>query len=204
MKKIYFPGGLLVLVLCMIGLPANAALFQVDTTFTASAFQAYWPFSTLPPDDSVSGSYAFLYDDSGINGSGFEFLEFLDVSSFSLTIDNYVYTTSELQASVQFYDGSPFQFHIFGVSNGASFSPGTNDIIIYNVVDPLPALPSSASYVGTTFIYSAASVSNTGFYAGNITENVVITSAVPIPAAAWLFCYGLIGLIGAARYKKTA
>jgi len=33
--------------------------------------------------------------------------------------------------------------------------------------------------------------------------DVLVVSAVPVPAAAWLFCSGLLGLIGMARRKKS-
>ena len=42
---------------------------------------------------------------------------------------------------------------------------------------------------------------------GNLTYELYLTgtvSSVPIPAAAWLFCSGLLGLIGMARCKKVA
>ena len=42
------------------------------------------------------------------------------------------------------------------------------------------------------------------YYAGSdISSALVRTSVVPVPAAAWLFASGLMGLIGLARRKKT-
>lgn len=41
-------------------------------------------------------------------------------------------------------------------------------------------------------------------HAGNMFGDVTVleTSPVPVPAAAWLFCSGLIGLVGVARRKR--
>jgi hypothetical protein len=38
----------------------------------------------------------------------------------------------------------------------------------------------------------------------NSDRPLVGVSAIPVPAAAWLFGSGLLGLIGVARRKKTA
>ncbi len=200
MKKIYFPGGLFVLVLCMIGLPANAALFQVDVSFTGNDFQSTNPFIP-PPDSSVSGSYSLFFDDSGISGSGLESLHLIAVSSISLTIDNFVYSPSDVYAYINFYNGDPYRIGVSRIPSVPVTSPG---FTLRNVPDPPPAnLPFPATFI-STFTYWLPSLPDETFIASSVTDSIVITSAVPIPAAAWLFCYGLIGLIGAARYKKTA
>ena len=38
----------------------------------------------------------------------------------------------------------------------------------------------------------------------NITVNSATVSAIPIPAAMWLFVSGLLGLVGTARRKKAS
>jgi hypothetical protein len=41
-------------------------------------------------------------------------------------------------------------------------------------------------------------------YRLNLTGTVSAPSAIPVPAAVWLFGSGLVGLVGVARRKKTA
>jgi len=47
-------------------------------------------------------------------------------------------------------------------------------------------------------------LSHNSVFCGNVADWVASSSAVPIPAAAWLFGSGLLGLIGIARRKKVA
>ena len=42
-----------------------------------------------------------------------------------------------------------------------------------------------------------------GIFTDSVNQNFIITSAVPVPAAVWLFGSGLIGLIGIARRTKA-
>ena len=60
-------------------------------------------------------------------------------------------------------------------------------------------LPSS--FTGLSSVtFSGIGVNSTDYFS---LDNVVLNSAVPVPAAAWLFGSGLIGLIGIARRKTS-
>jgi hypothetical protein len=55
--------------------------------------------------------------------------------------------------------------------------------------------------VGTQF----DTAKNNGFYAWAVQSgNAGVVGVVPVPAAVWLFGFGLLGLIGVARRRKTA
>ena len=67
---------------------------------------------------------------------------------------------------------------------------------------------------GSTFFGSSLETDATWIHAGAFGNksvlipmyalSSVITAPVPVPAAVWLFCSGLLGLIGVARRKKSA
>ena len=61
-----------------------------------------------------------------------------------------------------------------GINDGCSGNPGTSNI----------------------------SIDGSGYVSSTLGINVIGTSAVPVPAAAWLFGSGLIGLVGIARRKQ--
>ena len=75
-----------------------------------------------------------------------------------------------------------------------------------------PTLNSTFSWQDQTLIFIAtATTQQIKFVANNITgtrvdlglDGVSIVAAVPVPATVWLFASGLLGLVGAARHRKT-
>jgi len=71
---------------------------------------------------------------------------------------------------------------------GAAPTQGLNPDLIFN-------------WLGVDQIRFTAGVNTFGLGIDNVNVNV---SAVPVPAAVWLFGSGLAGLIGASRKKKQA
>jgi hypothetical protein len=71
----------------------------------------------------------------------------------------------------------------------------------------LPSLTDSRTFPGitTTRIYAAVVAQNTGFASGSATVDgisaLLTTTVVAVPAAAWLFGSGLLGLMSFARRK---
>jgi hypothetical protein len=95
---------------------------------------------------------------------------------------NLVVTASSISVDVINFFGSLPAFDIFSLDLVAVTPPSTALISI--VESPLSALTSGWDGVAVEFIGAS-----------------VTTSAVPVPAAVWLFGSGLIGLIGLARRK---
>ena len=82
-----------------------------------------------------------------------------------------------------------------------------SDILGYNVqIQPGGAAGDydvSVTYVGT-ITEAGGFLGNPAFWKLNGTLHTQAASAVPVPAAAWLFGSGLMGLVGVARRRKTA
>lgn len=82
--------------------------------------------------------------------------------------------------------------------NGSIFSNSVACIALVGVICPTDNV--NGSYDGTNFSMTRY------YFSGNPDDysyEIVITgTVVPVPAAAWLFCSGLIGLFGFSRKKK--
>jgi len=81
----------------------------------------------------------------------------------------------------------------FDTGIGGGCGTGTSQINFDDASNPYPAITFTDTFIGTAFDQDELSM---GF-------NYSIT-AIPVPAAAWLFGSGLLGLIGIARRKKSA
>lgn len=90
---------------------------------------------------------------------------------------------------------------------------GTGNIFTDNInqlFSGINTLPSDASLIGGGIIVAGLDENgigvNTGLYFNDFNElsgySINTISAVPVPAAAWLFASGLIGLIGIAKRKS--
>ena len=83
---------------------------------------------------------------------------------------------------------------------GGTLSGYKGDIEIWAVLDT--TLNSNYKYFGRQA--GLIDELRLGFGANFLVDDIKLNAAVPVPAAAWLFGSGLIGLIGLARRKKTA
>ena len=94
-------------------------------------------------------------------------------------------------------------------NEGSTFTSGNQVNAVANLTGSALALDGSA------VIVSASNVANWGFFLGtpyteifslDFSNATVVASpsAVPVPAAVWLFGSGLLGLVGVARRKKSA
>ena len=88
---------------------------------------------------------------------------------------------------------SPFSFDVYSFSNGF-FGTGLEDVSGKLVMSNIIGDFNIASISMRTLL-------NDGSFTSYVEQNFVVTPAIPIPAAVWLFGSGLIGLIGFARRK---
>jgi hypothetical protein len=182
--------------------------FLSNTLSAATVFQQDFETSLLGPNEAVTG--AFTISNSSPLGnltyvmghnspySNNEYsaytitLDFTNVQDAVLTFDYNIDTE-------RFFD----KFSILG--NGALISPSQNVLSgvqsgqFIGVLAPFSGL---GNVVLTFEFTSDGSITDQGVIFDNILIDGTVSS-VPIPAAAWLFGSGLIGLIGVARRRKA-
>ena len=178
-------------------LMAVAVAAAMGTASTSYATPITYDFSatnftsnrgSVAPVNFVSGSYTF-------DGSA--------LLAFSLAIGSNNYSLSEVGA----YIGSS-SIMIGALSGGGysslSYTYASNDPIGYSYNDFFldTYLPPFDILVAPTFEYTVATIGDL-FKATTVAVIARNPSAVPVPAAAWLFGSGLVGLTGLARRFKT-
>ena len=177
--------------------PVNAAVINLDMANNASPTDSPW--ATVTVDELVNGDIRFtvaLSDSAdfdkgqvsieqfGFNteGIGLDSLSFIDISAgFS------VHTKGSTMTKFGRFDLS-----VFG-EKGSGFDPVAFTIVADG--DSIATYTSALTNKGFLFSAKLSKGAPMAFIA---------TTAVPIPAAAWLFVSGLIGLVGIARRKKAA
>jgi hypothetical protein len=107
------------------------------------------------------------------------------VTQIDFAIGSYSYSAADVEIS-------SIYTLLGGAANGPGITFGTDDFWL----QWLPGLP---TYF-TGFAYTVAGVND---YYSSYTGEISV-AAVPVPAAAWLFGSGLIGLAGASRRRKSS
>jgi hypothetical protein len=160
----------------VVSISANAAV--ITENFTSTALGGVF--------DGTVATGSFTYDDSLITGSGIENITAAQGLTLQLTVFGQIFTE---QDDFEYSSGLPQLDFDNGSASFLNFvvSEQNGDITDINQV--------GVSDFGEFTLNPAIG----GGYEGNFT----IVSAVPVPAAAWLFGSGLIGLIGIARRKKS-
>lgn len=145
--------------------------------------------SGVSADDTFVGQIYF--DTSDLKPDGARSRTILPGSDFltiaGVTFDSLLNTTFW---SFSIIDEQPVCFDT-GIGGGCG--TGTSQINFDDASNPYPAITFTDTFIGTAFDQDELSM---GF-------NYSIT-AIPVPAAAWLFGSGLLGLLGTARRKKAA
>jgi hypothetical protein len=97
--------------------------------------------------------------------------------------------------------GDP-QLSIIGKSIGIDFFVVNPNVIVLPVLIPF-SYPVDLDYLAAGDYSITANFFVDGLFDNSISDAFTV-SAIPVPAAAWLFGSGLIGLVGLARCKKAA
>ena len=171
-------------------------------------------FETTVQDGGIfngtSGSGTITYDETLLWGSGEEYL-YLDLP-YDLGIDTDYYDPANPGASTFALD---ITFDIFGqhftTVNDAdytyfpdlTFIDGMLSFMNFSVNEAGPNITeiNKAGINSFAMFDTALTTGLDGVYRGDLTVDGVVVSAVPVPAAAWLFGTGLLGLIGFGRRK---
>ena len=155
--------------------------------------------STVSSGDFIGSAAtgSFTYDDSLIFGVGFEQITATQGLTVNLTVFGQTFTeTDDIDffiydiPSLEFIDGNVSYLDFY-----MSETPITEDGLTGDNITSIN-LEGINDFGGFSL-----NLIGTNTYDGEFFVNEV--SAVPVPAAAWLFGSGLIGLISVARRKKT-
>ncbi len=138
----------------------------------------------LAASDTITVTGAF--DDSALSGTGNEYISFGAGSGNSLSFD---------AGSVSFTQADDVDFGA-GLGPNLMFSNGS-----FSGFDFLAEFGLTGSFSSVDLLFDAGDDSfYTLYVTGSWTSYTV--SAVPVPAAVWLFGSGLLGLVGVARRRR--
>ncbi len=136
-------------------------------------------------DTSYTGS--FSYDDAGLINSDYEYI---DLSSFAFTFGSAAYTLADADITANLPSADFLDGEFLGVSYMVSSS-----------LDPTFSLISASEYGDVAYFSYTAISGDSGF--GSLSY-VADVSAVPVPAAVWLFTSALAGFGVITRRKRIA
>jgi len=180
MKKFHLLGAVCAVLLTVIPFSAAHAI-TVQLEFQANFGDGTFDPSPAP-DPVVSGW--FTYEAASVNS------DIDSLSGIGLTIDGYTY----MLADVDFASGSAFALCVGEPTRGeCSIGPRERDFVVEwnkNTLGPIQMAYSVAGQIN----YWVAAPGDFDYF--NVT-------AVPVPAAVWLFGSGLLGLVGIAKRKKA-
>jgi hypothetical protein len=105
-------------------------------------------------------------------------------------------TATEASTGASYSVGAQTKYGLFGVSDLAAL--GSTAVTLYGLTGDV-ATGQPAAGIQTYILGSATLATN-----GQLTFAANTVSAVPLPAAVWLFGSGLMGLVGVSRRRKAA
>jgi len=150
---------------------------------------------TPGPFIGSTGSGSFSYNEADITGDGTETIHASSSLTVDFTIFGQTFTETDDIAHIdfgtpdlKFFDGVPV-FLDFFLSEIPS--EGSTNVVAINEPGVISIDMWNPTGINLTPV------------AGGFEATVSVNTVVPVPAAVWLFCSGLIGLIGVARRKKV-
>lgn len=168
---------------------ASLALSSIASASTLINFE-----TTVQSGDFTGtiGTGTLSYDDTILDGSGYGYFYPNDPSSFNLSFNVFGQTFTTVN-DADFPDYPEFEINNFEL-----------DYLSFLVSESGPNNTSiNKAGIDAFLIDSFFTLGNDGIYRGDLYVDGVVVSAVPVPAAAWLFGTGLLGLIGFSRRKKN-
>lgn len=184
---------LLALIGLTLSLGANAATLSFDFTGTVSVDELGYLFPAKAVGDSFSGSFTVDTGAALISGDGVIYGNY-DSSNFNVTLDGTEYAVDRFSV---WKTGVEFSWYAPDAEGYLSLR-SLNDIYTDASV---PTDYQISSFDSLASINAASFSEGFRFEDGEITS--ISPSAVPIPAAAWLFGSALMGLMGVARRKNV-
>jgi len=110
-----------------------------------------------------------------------------------------VFDTTVSLDGLRFVDGE----HYTNFDGDFQLRINNDDSLLYTLsLAEFPLFGSTIPFIGNTFEFISLAGRNSG-YAEEFYINTLNVSAVPLPAAAWLFGSALLGFAGFKRFKKT-
>jgi hypothetical protein len=179
------------------GGPATAAVINLDLANNASPTDSPW--ATVTIDELVNGDIRFTValSDSADFDKGQVSIEQFGLNTEGIDLDSLSFIDISAGFSVNTKGSTMTKFGRFDLSvfgeKGYGFDPVAFTIVANG--DNIATYTSALTNKGFLFSAKLSKGAPMAFIA---------TTAVPIPAAAWLFVSGLIGLVGIARRKKAA
>lgn len=177
------PGGSCVSQECTI----NTSVFKEYNPIEAGDIGSIWTFSF----DAKSPFAGGIFDGKTVDPNGGDFNNPQSASAFIKSLDpNAGYaTTNDIRVDMTNVSNTEWVRYSISLDLSAPELEGQILQFGFNTVSTL--------YQDSGVYYDNICFSSNG-------DDCVFTSPVPIPAAAWLFGSGLLGLIGVARRKKVA
>ncbi len=158
---------------------ASAIMF---TSTTGHAALAWGSITTTVNGGAFDGAVGDLDFHGNISGSGVESLSTFNIFDFEIFGQHYGVSDDIGTATIHFLDGfaTSVDFTILDLNPTDITEAGVNDI----------------SFSGDLTLVTNATKKS---YSGNVVVNAAV---VPLPASAWLFASGLLGLVGMQRRRK--
>jgi hypothetical protein len=196
---------------CGYGSPTNAATINVVETLDAMQWATSSPLFgqnyLISQGDTVNLDITFANNEAikvtSITSSGFLRFALRNTSGASYTINNVNVTLSDYLT-----DGSGS--NLLTKASESSGSVQLGPFFIKSALGVAPGGFLQFSGFQASFLVSALTTSPTsyvGTFPGALTGlqwGVEVVSAVPVPAAVWLFGTALIGFVGMSRRRKVA
>ena len=194
MKKIALSG-----ILILSANLANAVTVTEVGDFNGSASFSQWGESNIGLLDSgintISGSLAGTCVPGDCNSAGDSQDSFLIEIASGFKIDSIIATTANIIAPADFSSSLSVYQDAFSNNVLRTYMP-------FNTSSAALLLSESGTGLYSFSVYGQ-NASEAGDFSFDYSLQIGV-SAVPVPAAVWLFGSGLIGLVSVARRKKTA